>query len=260
MKNLRKYGNPPYKAAVIHGGPGAPGGMAPVARELSLLWGILEPLQTAVTLEGQVQELKFVIEANTEAPVILIGHSWGAMLSFIVTARYPSLVKKLVLVGSGPYHRKYVPAIMENRLKSLNEKEREDMKTLIKALETGSGENHDAVMARLGELVSKTDAYDSIPHLSEVLECNGEIYRGVWPEAAALRNKGGFLELAGSIRCPVVAIHGDHDPHPAEGIREPLSAILEDFRFILLEKCGHEPWIEKNVRKIFFQLLKNELL
>ena len=25
MKKLRKYGNPPYAVAVIHGGPGAPG-------------------------------------------------------------------------------------------------------------------------------------------------------------------------------------------------------------------------------------------
>ncbi len=46
MTNIRKYGNPPFSVAVIHGGPGAPGEMAPVARELSSRWGVLEPLQT----------------------------------------------------------------------------------------------------------------------------------------------------------------------------------------------------------------------
>ncbi|MHA2061833.1 MAG: alpha/beta fold hydrolase, partial [Candidatus Sifarchaeia archaeon] len=35
MKNLRIYGNKPFNIAVLHGGPGAPGEMAPVARELS---------------------------------------------------------------------------------------------------------------------------------------------------------------------------------------------------------------------------------
>ncbi len=50
MENLRKYGNPPFIAALIHGGPGSPGEMAPVARELSTGRGILEPLQTAATL------------------------------------------------------------------------------------------------------------------------------------------------------------------------------------------------------------------
>ncbi len=54
MKNLRKYGKAPFKVAVIHGGPGAPGEMAPVARELSSVSGVLEPLQTATTIEGQI--------------------------------------------------------------------------------------------------------------------------------------------------------------------------------------------------------------
>ncbi len=103
MKNLRKYGNKPFNVAVIHGGPGAPGEMAPVARELSSVRGVLEPLQTATTVEGQVQELKAVLEKNGDLPVTLIGFSWGAMLSFIFTARYPSFVKKLILIGSGAY-------------------------------------------------------------------------------------------------------------------------------------------------------------
>lgn len=38
MKNLRIYGNPPFSLAVIHG---APGEMAPVARELSVLGACL---------------------------------------------------------------------------------------------------------------------------------------------------------------------------------------------------------------------------
>ena len=60
MKNLRKYGHSPYTVAVVHGGPGAPGEMAPVARELSSITGVLEPLQTKYSLEGQVQELREV--------------------------------------------------------------------------------------------------------------------------------------------------------------------------------------------------------
>ena len=103
MKNPRIYGSAPYTVAVIHGGPGAPGEMAPVARELSPFRGILEPLQTAATLEGQVQELKALLEKKGALPVTLIGFSWGAMLSFIFTARYPSSVKKLILIGSGVY-------------------------------------------------------------------------------------------------------------------------------------------------------------
>ena len=57
MKPVRMWGHGPYSVAVIHGGPGAPGEMAPVARELSMVTGILEPFQTEMTLDLQVQEL-----------------------------------------------------------------------------------------------------------------------------------------------------------------------------------------------------------
>jgi pimeloyl-ACP methyl ester carboxylesterase len=259
MNNLRKYGNPPFKAAVIHGGPGAPGEMAPVARELSKICGILEPLQTKATLEGQVQELKSVIKANTKEPVILIGHSWGAMLSFIVTARYPSIVKKLILIGSGPFDHKYAPAIMQNRLNRLDEKERLELESLIKTLETPSSEKSGAMMTRLGALVSKTDSYNPMPHVSEVLECQPEIFQGVWSEAAALRKRGGFLDLAESIICPVVAFHGNYDPTPSEGVKNPLAGILVDYRHILLTECGHNPWLENEAIDNFYALLKKEL-
>jgi len=101
MNNLRTYGTTPYRAAVIHGGPGAPGEMAPVARELSSLCGILEPLQTKTTLQGQLEELHTIVTENGHLPIILIGYSWGAMLSYIFTARHPSFVKKLILISSG---------------------------------------------------------------------------------------------------------------------------------------------------------------
>ena len=65
--------------------------------------------------------------------------------------------------------------------------------------------------------------------------------------------------MGGQIRCPVVAIHGAYDPHPAEGVRGPLTSIIRDFRFILLDRCGHEPWIERWARDRFYEILKNEL-
>ena len=51
MKNLRVRGKKPYAVAVVHGGPGMPGYMAPVARELAKDTGVLEPLQTKDSFE-----------------------------------------------------------------------------------------------------------------------------------------------------------------------------------------------------------------
>jgi len=61
------------------------------------------------------------------------------------------------------------------------------------------------------------------------------------------------------IACPVVAIHGDHDPHPREGIEVPLAGVLDNFRLVTLERCGHKPWYERQSRESFFAILEGEL-
>ena len=259
MLNLRKYGHMPFRIAVIHGGPGAPGEMAPVARELSSVAGILEPLQTATTFEGQVRELKTVLQKNAALPATLIGFSWGALLSFIFAARYPSFVRKLILVGSAPYEDKYAADITQTRLNRLSERERAEALSLMCTLNDLSIVAKNTPLARLGNLLSKADSYDPLPHNDEILECRYDVFQGVWGEAEQLRNSGKLLELGRRIKCPVVAIHGDYDPHPAAGVNEPLSRVLRDFRFILLEKCGHRPWLERSARDRFYNILRHEL-
>ena len=262
MENLRKYGKKPFNVAVIHGGPGAGGEMAPVAHELASGWGVLEPLQTAASLEGQVEELKTVLEKNGDLPVTLIGFSWGAWLSFIFSAKYPAFTKKLILIGSGPYEEKYAAGIEETRLSRLSEEEREEVKSIIEVLSIPEVEDKKTAFVRFGALFSKADAYNPIRGEfaeSEVIDYQFDVFQSVWEDAAELRRSGKLLELGKHIKCPVVAIHGDYDSHPAEGVRRPLSTILKGFRFILLRNCGHRPWIEQEAREEFFRILKDEL-
>jgi pimeloyl-ACP methyl ester carboxylesterase len=259
MKNLRKYGKAPFNVGVIHGGPGAPGEMAPVARELASTWGVLEPLQTATSIEGQLNELRAVLNKHGDLPVILIGHSWGAWLSFIFAARYSELVKKLILIGSGPFEEKYASRITETRLSRLNKEERLKVHTLNEDLNEPSIKDKAAILAQFGKLMSRADSFDPLPSDNEELNIQYDIFQSVWKEAEELRQSGKLLELGKQIQCQIVAIHGDYDPHPAEGIQKPLSRILKDFRFILLRNCGHDPWMEQTARDRFYKILKNEL-
>jgi len=259
MENLRKHGKPPYSLAVIHGGPGAPGEMAPVARELASDWGVLEPLQTANTLEGQIKELRSVLEKYAFPPVTLVGYSWGAWLGVIISARYPSMVRRLILVSSGPFEEKYARDIMKTRLNRLGNDEKKEVISLIELFNDPTVRDLNEKITRFGQLIAQADSFDPVPQDNEVLETQYEIFRDVWKEAEELRSRGKLFELAGQIRCPVTAIHGDHDPHPAEGVKEPLSKLLKDFRFNLLKNCGHKPWIERQARDEFFRVLEEEL-
>jgi pimeloyl-ACP methyl ester carboxylesterase len=261
MKNMRTYGKGPFRVVVVHGGPGAPGAVAPVARELAKNAGVLEPLQTKDSLEGQIEELRDVLEKNADLPAVIIGHSWGAMLSFIVAARYPALVKKLILVGSGPFEQRYANNIDSERLTRLTEEERIEAFKLIEIINNAAAGERNKAMARYGELMARADTYDALPPEKEPepLEASEEINRKVWAEAKKLRVSGELLKMGYKIKCPVIAIHGDYDPHPAAGVREPLARVIKDFKFILLEKCGHEPWVERQARERFYEVLKGEI-
>ena len=259
MNNVRTYGNAPFHVAVIHGGPGAPGELAPVARELARNRGVLEPLQTKSTLDDQVRELEAVLKPQANAPVTLIGHSWGAMLSFVLAAHSPSLVRKLVLVSSGVFEEKYAERISGTRLSRLTEGEADTLYSLTKDLHDPSATDKNRLFAELGSLLSRADSFDPLPCESEIIECQYGIYRSVWEDAQELRSSGKLVALGRHIQCPVVAIHGDYDPHPAAGVRTPLSVVLKDFRFILLEKCGHRPWLERSAGDKFYAILAQEL-
>lgn len=253
------YGKRPYSVVLVHGGPGAAGEMAPVAVELSSEFGVLEPLQRAKTIEGQIEELAGLLESTAHLPCFLVGYSWGAWLSFMTTAYYPDRVRKLVLVGCGPFAEKYALNIHRTRISRLDPEEKAVVETLIETLDKPELIEKDKAFARLGEILSIADAFEPLSLETEEMEYRFDIFKAVWAEAEQLRRSGALLALAKHIKCPVVAIHGDHDPHPAEGVEKPLSAVLRNFRFFLLQNCGHKPWNERRAKDRFFSLLRKEL-
>ncbi len=260
MTNFRTYGSTPYGIAVIHGGPGGLGQVAPVGRRLSEIAGVLEPLQTATSLKGQIQELHDVIQANATEPVTLIGHSWGAMLSVLFTAEHPTLVKKLILVSCGPLDPKYkANHVMQNRLDRMTESEKVELELTIKKLDDPATQDKDAVFAKLAEMATKTDSYDLIPNINELVTAQYSMFLSIWPEVEALRSRGGFVGAVKKIHCPVLVIHGDHDPHPAEGVKKVFEENQKQFEFVLLKNCGHYPWMERQAHEKFYEVLKKEI-
>jgi pimeloyl-ACP methyl ester carboxylesterase len=259
MKNFRTWGQAPYKAAVIHGGPGAPGSLAPVAREMSEYLGVIEPLQTADSSEGQLAELAAVLQEHAALPVTLVGWSWGAILSYIAAARFPALVKKLVLIGTPPLDFANTPDLAQVWLDRLPEEKRIEYLSLENIVWGGAAGDKSASMARLFRLIAKAESYDPVPYKDEVLEYQVDINISVGLELRQLLASGELLKLGKKIACPVLAIHGDYDPRPARCVEQPLSRVIRDFKFVLLGKCGHYPWMEKYARENFLKVLRKEI-
>jgi len=260
MDKLRKHGNPPYRIAFLHGGPGVLKEMGWLAERFSSKHGILEPLESEITIDAQVAVFKMLFDEQASCPITLLGYSWGAWLAMIMASRFPDKVNKVILVSSGGFRESDGKDTLNTRLARLSEVKKEEAYSLMEILGGTKAGDRDEALPRLGELFSSLDNFNPMEDNSGEVEVRADIYEGLNKESMDLRKTGKLLEIASKVKCPVVAIHGDYDPHPADGVRGPLGAVLKDFRFILLEKCGHKPWIEKEAREKFFEVLDYELM
>ncbi len=254
--SCRTHGAPPFTVTVIHGGPGALGDMADAARELARVsgHGVVEPLCGAVTVDGQVEEVRRAIHGTAAGPPVIIGHSWGAWLALLFAATHADAAAKIILVGAGPLEERCSAEIMDIRMSRLSPDERAEVQALL----DGSEEWDDAAISRFGTLIGRADAFDQIETGPEDTDFRPGVFSAVWPEAAEIRRSGRLLDAAGRVRCPVTVIHGDYDPHPAGGVRVPLENVSCDCTFHLLERCGHYPWRERWARDEFYRILRCE--
>ena len=247
------HGSPPYRIAVVHGGPGACGSLARMAEELSrrMNRGVLEPIQAAGTLEELTDELYGQLQTFSPAEqVSLVGHSWGGWLSVLCAAKYPRKVASLVLVGCAPFEDRYVPKILENRLGKLPLGERSCFTRLLEKLSGGASERE---IRQVEAFVERTDNVCLLPSERDSSGIfRGDVYASIWEQAADWRTRGLLVGKLEEIVCPVYVIHGQDDPHPLEGVVEPLSRRGVRYQVQLLKNCGHSPFREKDAHADFF--------
>ncbi len=250
-RKVRQYGATPSGVVVLHGGPGGAGEVEPLASELGRRGHhVLEPFQTGRTVDAQVDELASQIERFCTTPVVIVGWSWGAWLGCLLAARYGKLVSKLILVSSGPFEARYAAAIRATKNSRLTEDQRDEL------LELHPDKGDPDQVARFIELSDVADTYARDTSPQPVVSFDEAIHSTVWPEANEMRKSGALLDTVSTIPCPVVAIHGDYDPRPAEGVKVPLQSALPSADFIQLEQCGHKPWHEKFAKDDFYRLLE----
>lgn len=257
--STRIYGDPPYQVVVVHGGPGAPGTMYPVAQELSKTTGVLEPLQSEGTIKGQVQELKKVILERGDPPLTLIGHSWGAWLVYILATYYQDLVRKLILVSSGSFEEKYLASMHKEREDRLTREKRERLLSIRSRWRKAPLPEKRELFEELGTIMTEIETFKPITRERYVVEYQPLLFEDLMRELNLLRESGDLLKYGERIESPVLVIHGERDSTPHQGIRDSLFGVVRDLRFILLKECGHDPWNEVEAREIFFTILRREI-
>lgn len=253
---IRHHGTAPWRAVVLHGGPGAPGSAEPLAAEAGKFVGTLEPMQTRDSVSGLLEELHGQLSESVREPAVLIGHSWGAWLALLYAARFPGLVARLVLVGSGPLDAAYVPRIAERRNSRLSKGQRREYALATAALASGAkNDEMDEALRTLQALTRKSDFYRAASRaewaMRRALPVDARHHAMVWKEAARLRADGELLGAAAMTTARLTVLHGEDDPHPPEGVIEPLHRIGRIFEARVFTRCGHYPFLEEYAAKEF---------
>jgi pimeloyl-ACP methyl ester carboxylesterase len=234
--------------------------MKPVAEELAGKFRVIEPFQrgsgeTPLTVARHVQDLQEVITeyCGGEKP-LLVGHSWGAMLALAWAAEHPDIAKAIVLVGCGTFDapsREQMEIIRQQRMDETFRKRLEQLPRKYP--------NPNTRLAVLGGLYQQLDSVNLIEVKNHLHPCDAVAHEQTWADMLRLQNEGVYPAAFASIRCPVLMLHGDEDPHPGDMIRDSLTPYLPRLEYISWPRCGHYPWLEKAARKDFYNTLPSWL-
>lgn len=242
---------------VVHGGPGAPGSMAPVAQELATSCRVIEPWQRGsgddpLTVARHVADLHELVRSHCagRGPV-LVGHSWGAMLVLAYAATHPADIGPLVLIGCGtfdPISRSRLQRDLDRRLPPAL---RQRLATLAEEISDA-----DERLRVAGELLKAPYSHHLIDSIPSSERCDARAYQETWDDMLRLQQERVYPAAFAAITVPVLMLHGAVDPHPGAMIRASLEPFVPQLEYREWKHCGHYPWFETEVRDEFFAVLR----
>jgi pimeloyl-ACP methyl ester carboxylesterase len=254
MLFVRTYGSSGPAVIVLHGGPGAAGHMAPVARGLADAYRITEPFQRGsggerLTVARHVADLHEVIAACSNDRPALLGASWGAMLALAYAAAHPSSTGPLVLVGCGTFDP-VARAAMQNTIA-------ERMSGEIGAmLKSANDLDPNERLKASAEATTPIYCYDPLASPQEEDTIDARASKETWDDMLRLQTEGVYPAAFAAIKVPVLMVHGTFDPHPGRLVMQSLQPFLPQLDYRELERCGHYPWLEKAAAEAFFSLVR----
>ena len=257
---VRTYGDAGPEVVVLHGGPGAAGSVALLARDLSDGFRVLEPLQRRsgeirLTVQRHVDDLAEVAPERAG----FVGWSWGAMLALSFAAQHPYRVRSLALVGCGTYDEASRVVYEEEMGERIGAEDRVRVLELWQAFDsTTETTERNQHLGELGRVYGKAQSVDLLSDNGDV-EADARGYEETWSDVLRLQQEGAEPAIFAAITAPTLMLHGDDDPHPGRLIFDSLRPHIPHIEYTGFEQCGHRPWLERQARESFLEALRRWL-
>lgn len=216
----------------------------------------LSPPGADWTLETHARALDEFIQ-HLGAPAILIGNSMGALLSEMVAANHPALVRALVLISPATPPRFPDPYIHWPTARRLMLNSTPGVGTALNRRMMSRKSSRELINESLARITHKPgrvplEMVESFVEIAEI--------RSSYPWAADAVPKTGqsirrhfihrrdFVAMIRDIKAPTLVIHGVEDPIMSRTAVEWLCSLRLDWTLIQMDDTGHTPHIDAPVR------------
>ncbi len=262
---VRQYGEGKTPIVLLTGGPGYSGDyLEEMAARFSADHRVLLPDQrgtgrsvinpwdaSRLTIEASVADVEALRVQSGAEQIILVGHSWGGVLSLAYAAKHADHVHALVLIGSGGATSDWQTDYSQNMLARL---EPEDIKAVFQAQARMAKDPEGATVD-----VIRATAPAMIVDREQAIRLADE-YAGpaMLTPAVTLAMQGwlGRYDLGDGLRdlqAPVMVIQGEHDPMGKKTARK-IAGTFSQSEVHFIPNAAHEPYMEQP--KTFYAIVE----
>ena len=260
---FQEFGDTGETIVLLSGGPGLnPYYLEPLYNELKKKYrcillhqrgtgkSILNEInEESINVQKYIDDLNGLYKKLGNEKLILVGHSWGGMLSFSYAANEPDKIKKVILLNTGGVSDEFYKWFGSNINMRLYP---EDIKLRIEQNEN----NRETLIAIWpGYFFDRETALKTRPPLDYKFRNQ----KGVNPLASGdwRKRTNDRVSKLKNYTGPVDLITGRQDP-VGESVVYEAKSILPQLKFTFIEKCGHFPWIEGEKQSAIFYKLFDE--
>lgn len=256
---------------MLHGGPGMTHdylvpGLKRLAESYTLVWydqrGCGSSKDDAMTAETinlatYVQDIEVLRAYFGLGKVSVFGHSWGGFLAMYYAAMHPECVEKLILVSPLPMSYGGCTSFETECIKRL-EPYQNELEVIGMSNEYAAGEP--IVVEQYYRILFSTYFY-SVEMVHELeLHVRDREMVVQWRKIEEIFTQTlfavpfDFHDELRKITASTLLLHGDADPIVPQHI-EKMHALISGSTYVLMNECGHFPWIE-NQERFFAEIEK----
>lgn len=184
-------------------------------------------------LKDVAKDVKDLADFLKIKKTIIMGWSYGGLVTQVATLQFSDLISQTVLLGTGPPGERVVPleqAFLDSALKPVNDFDDE----IILFFEPSSQESKVQAKASHDRIAKRIDV-SKIPSTMDVFQL---YFTG---SAGLTEDKDNFKGKLKTTKTPILIISGDHDISFAVENWYPLTRQMPTAQLIVLPQTGHAP-------------------